>query len=274
MCTLIMSITATDSPIDDIAYLARAEHRVPTLVALTVRPRSRSELWEMTGVSSSTIRRTLGEFEDRHWIRKNGYRYEATQLGAYVASAMAELIEQVEIERKLRDVWQWLPSEESGFSIEMCADAVVTVADAADPYRPVSRFTSLLQETDRFRFAGFDVALFEPCKDELCRRIVDGMRTEIIDPPRVAEYIRSTCPDLFSEALESGNLAVRLHDELPPYGVGIFDRRIAISGYDRDSVMVRVLVDTDASDAREWAESIYESYRRQTPTIPLESFAE
>lgn len=52
------------SPIDDIAYLTRSEHRTPTLVALTERPRSRSELCELAGVSSSTIRRTLDEFED------------------------------------------------------------------------------------------------------------------------------------------------------------------------------------------------------------------
>lgn len=262
------------SPIDDIAYLARAEHRVPALIALTVRPRSRSELWEITGVSSSTIRRTLREFEDRSWIRRNGYQYEATQLGAYIASAMAVSIERSETERKLRDVWHWLPGEESGFTIDMCADAVVTVADADDPYRPVTRFMSLLEETDRFRFVGFDVALLQPCKDELCQQIIDGMQTEIIDPPRVARYIRSTCPELFSETLESGNLTVRLHDDLPSYGVGLFDDRIALSGYDPDSVMVRVLVDTDDSEAREWAESIYETYRRETPTVPLETIVE
>ncbi|MFC4439139.1 MULTISPECIES: helix-turn-helix transcriptional regulator [Natrialbaceae] len=269
-----MTSTTAISSIDDIAYLARAEHRIPALVALTVRPRSRSELWEMTGVSSSTIRRTLSEFEDRSWIRKNGYQYETTQLGAYIASAMAELIERVETEREIRDVWHWLPGEESGFTIDMCADAVVTVADADDPYRPVTRFTSLLRKTDRFRFVGFDVALLQPCKDELCQRIIDGMQAEIIDPPRVARYIRSTCPELFSETLESGNLTVWLHDDLPSYGVGLFDDRIALSGYDPDSVMVRVLVDTDAEEAREWAESVYESYQRKTPTVPLETMVE
>ncbi len=269
-----MSSTSTGSPIDDIGYLARSEHRAPALVALTVRPRSRSELWEMTGVSSSTIRRTLSEFEDRNWIRRNDYRYETTQLGAFIASAMAELIERFETERKLRGVWEWLPGEESGFAVEMCTEATVTVADADDPYRPVNRFKSLLRETGRFRFAGFDVALLEPCKDELCQRIVDGMQAEIIDPPRVAKYIRNTCPELFAEALASGNLTVQLHDDLPSYGVGIFDDRVAVSGYDPDSVTVRVLVDTDAPEAREWAESVYESYRRQTPTISLETMME
>jgi len=261
----------TEAPIDDIAYLARSEHRGPTLMALTVRPRSRSELWEMAGVSESTIRRTLSEFEDRDWVYRDGYQYEATQLGAFIASAMADLIDRMETERKLRDVWRLLPDEETGFTIEMCSDATVTVADPEDPSGPITRFCSLIEGTEQLRFTGLDVAMLESCKTELCERIVDGMETELINPPRVASYIRSNCPDLFSEALESGNLDVRLHDELPPFGISIFDNRIAITGYDREGVMVRVLVDTDDPDAREWAESTFTSHRRKTPILPIET---
>jgi len=258
------------TPIDDIAYLARSEHRGPTLIALTVRPRSRSELWEMTGVSESTIRRTLSEFEDRDWVSRDGYQYEVTQLGAFIASAMAELIDRVETERKLRDVWHLLPDEETGFTIEMCSDATVTVADPEDPSGPINRFCSLIEESEQLRFTGFDVAMLDACKNELCARIVDGMETELINPPRVANYIRSNCPDLFSEALESGNLDVRLHDELPPFGVSILDDRVAITGYDREGVTVRVLIDTEGPGAREWAESIFTSHRRTTPILPIE----
>jgi hypothetical protein len=184
---------------------------------------------------------------------------------------MAELVERVETERKVRDVWQWLPDEDSGFTIEMCSDAVVTVARADNPYAPINRFLTLIRETDQFRFVGSDIALLEPCHDEFCQRVIDGMQTEIIDPPRVATYIRSTYPELSSKTLASGNLTVRLHDALPPYGVGIFDDRIAICGHDPDSVSVRVLLDTDSQEAREWAESTFSYYRRQQPTVPLEA---
>lgn len=257
------------SVLEDVAYLARSEHRVTTLAALTVRPRSRSELWELTGVSSSTMRRTLREFEERHWVFKDGHEYETTQLGAYIAASMVELIEQFETERNLRKVWEWLPAEESGFAISMCTDAEVTIADAENPYRPVTRFKSLLDQTSEVRFAGFDIALLEPLKDDFVERIIDGMQTEIINPPRVIRYIRSTNPDLFSTALESGNLTVRVHDDLPSYGVCIFDDRVAISGYDREGVTVRVLVDTVRDDTREWAESIYQIFSRQTPTFAI-----
>ena len=271
MRTHNMNFSRSNSPLDDVEFLARSDHRVIALAALARRPQSRADLLAMTGVSQSTIGRTLRAFEERNWIRRTGNHYEATQLGAFVATGMRELIDRLETERPLRDVWQWLPSEANGFTIEIVSDAVVTVAEIDDPYRPVNRFLSLLRETDRFRFVGFDLALLEPCKDELCRRIVDGMRAEIIDPPSVVTHVRSTYPERFAEALESGNLTVRVHDDLPPYGVGIFDDRIAISGYDPTSGTVKVLIDTDVPEAREWAESIYGSYRRELPTLALES---
>lgn len=257
-------------PLDDIAYLVRSDHRIPTLVALKNRPRSRSELWEMAGVSSSTIRRTLTEFEKRDWIRKDEYKYETTQLGEFVASAMVDLIERADTEQQLRDVWQWLPDEDSGFTLEMCADATITIAEANNPYRPVNRFTSLLDETDHFRFVGLDVAMFEPCKDELAKQIQTGMQAEFINPPRVAKYIRNSCSELFSETLEAGDLTLHLHNNLPSYGVGLFDEQVVVTGYDPDAVTVRVLIDTDDPEARDWAESVYHTYRRETPTIPLE----
>lgn len=266
-----MEQIGTETPIDDIAYLARSEHRAPALIALTVRPRSRSELWEMTGVSESTIRRTLSEFENRDWVDRDGYQYEATQLGAFVASAMADLIDQIETERELRDVWRLLPDEDSGFTIDMCSAATVTVAHPEAPSRPVSRFCSLIEETKQLRITGLDVAMLDSCTEKLCNRIIEGMETELINPPRVADYIRSNCPEIFSEALESGNLDVRLHDDLPPFGVSIFDHRVGVIGYDRDAVTVRVIVDTDETETREWAESTFTSHRRKTPTLPIEN---
>lgn len=264
----------TSPPLDDIEYLARSEHRVTALTALARRPQSRADLLTMTGVSQSTIGRTLRAFEERRWIRRDGRHYEATQLGAFVAAGIEELIERLEAEQKLRDIWHWLPTETSGITVEMCSDAVITTAESDDPYRPVNRFLSLLRETDRFRFVGFDLALLEPCMEELCQRIIDGMEAEIIDPPNVVEYVRSTHPERSIEALESGNLTLRVHDDLPPYGIGIFDDRVAISGYDPDSGTVRVVIDTDTSEAREWAESTYRSYRRENPTVALETSTE
>lgn len=148
----------TESPIGDIAYLARSQHRIPALIALTERPRSRSELCEVTGVSSSTIRRTLDEFEDRIWIRKDGYQHTTTRLGEVIATGMEDLLERIETERKLRDVRHWLPDEIIEYPIETWVAMTVTVAKLDAPYRPVNRFEIPLQETNELRFIRSEIA--------------------------------------------------------------------------------------------------------------------
>lgn len=256
-----------ESALDDIEFLARSSSRVTALEMLAEHPRSRDELQTLTGASPSTVGRILRAFEERHWIQRNGHQYTATSLGAFVATRFEDLIEQIEAERMLREVWQWLPSEDDGFTIEMGADATITIADINDPYRPVNRFESLLRDTDQFRFVGFDLALLEPCRDELAQRILGGMDAEIIDPPSIANYILTTYPKHCADPLASGNLTVWLHEELPPYGISLFDDRIGISGYNQESGTVQVFFDTDHPTAREWAESIYEEYLRDARSL-------
>lgn len=260
----------TPAAVDDVAFLARSPHRVATLAALVDGPLSRSALRETTGVSPSTIGRTLGAFERRHWVERNGRKYEITDPGAFVAAGMRDLVARVETERRLRDVWQWLPTELSGFTVDLVADGVVTVAEPGNPYRPVERFVTLLEETARFRFVGVDLALLVPCKDAFRRRVLDGMRAEIVDPPDVASNVLATHAEHCSEPLASGNLTVRVHDGVPPCGISIFDDRVAVTGYDDDSGTVTVLVDTDDPAAREWAKSTFETYRRDARPLTRE----
>ncbi|AHG02248.1 DNA-binding protein (plasmid) [Halostagnicola larsenii XH-48] len=265
-----MLFTSASTPLEDIEFLARSEHRVTVLDTLTENAATRGDLRAATEASSSTVSRTLRAFEERNWISRSGNQYEATQLGAFVAAGMRDLINRLETERTLRDVWPWFPSEASGFTVEMVADATVTVAESDTPYAPVNRFLSLLRETEQFRFVGTDIALLEPCKDELRQQVISGMQTAIIDPPSVAEYILSTYRDHCSTVLERQNFTVELHDDLPSYGVSLFDDRIAISCYDPDSGMVRAVIDTDDPVARDWAESTFVAYRDEARPLTLE----
>jgi len=265
---------ATGSPVDDISYLTRSEHRVPTLVALTSRPRSRSELCELTGVSSSTIRRTLGEFEARNWIRKEGYKYVATRLGEAIASGMEELIDRFEAERKLRDVWHWLPDEVSEFPIETWAEMTVPLAEPDSPYRPVNRFKSLLRETNTFRFLGPEVALMEPCLDVLDQLLTSGVAVTVVDRPNCHTYFLSTYPEQCAEMLKRDNFTVLEHDELPPYGLGFLDDRTLVTCYEQDSGTVQAVIETDAPAVREWARSLYRSFETEARPVTSDSILE
>ncbi|WIV67119.1 helix-turn-helix transcriptional regulator [Natrialbaceae archaeon AArc-T1-2] len=269
-----MRSTTADSAIGDVAYLTRSDHRVPALVAMTDRPRSRSELCELTGVSSSTIRRTLREFEDRTWIRKEGYQYEATQLGAAVADWMEELLDRIETERGLRDVWHWLPDDVLEAAIETRSEVTVTVAEPDAPYCPVNRFESLLRETNALRFLRPEVALMEPCLDVLRERIDDGIDVTLVDRPSCHTYFISTYPERSSGMMMQDNFAVLEHDDPPSYGIGLLDGRVIISCYEEDSGAVQAVIDTDVPAVREWAESTYAAFESEARPLEPDAIVE
>ena len=257
-----------DSPFGDIAYLWRSEHRILALVAMAERPRTRAELGEVTGVSSSTIRRTLNEFEDRVWITRDGSQFAATRLGEAIAVGAQELIDRVETERTLREVWHWLPEEVSEFPIETWSDLTVTVADRDVPYRPVKRFESLLSEASTVRYLRADIALMDPCLDVLARRADAGIDVTLIDRPTSHAYFLSTYPERSRELMGRENVTILEHDDCPRCGIGLLDDRVVISCREQDCGTVQTVIDTDAPAIREWAESTYTAYESDAP--PLE----
>lgn len=211
-------------------------------------------------MSSSTIRRTLDGFEDRIWIRKDGYKYTTTRLGEVIASGMEDLLDRVETEGKLRDVWHWLPDEVSEFPVETWSDLTVTVADPDSPYRPVNRFESLLRKATTVRYLRSEIALMDPCFNVLRQRIYDGADITVISRPNCNTYFYTNYPERDRELLQRDNFTVLEHDELPPCGIGILDDRVIISGHEQGSGTVQALVDTDVPVVHEWAQSIYERY--------------
>ncbi|MFC4407901.1 helix-turn-helix transcriptional regulator [Haloarchaeobius iranensis] len=255
-----------DSTLDDIRFLADSANRVDALVALREGPCDRDELQATTGASAATVGRILGDFEERGWVSRDGYEYELTKPGAFVAKHFTNFFDRMNTERRLRNVWGWLPSEVNGFTLETVAEAVVTVAEPGDPYGPANRCAQLYRETECLR--GFDAGLTAPHHFEvLYHQIVEGMDTEIVFPPAVSANIASTYPEKAAEVFGSNSFTLWLHDSLPLFRILIYDDRIGIGGYDPDSGVLQVYVDTDAPEAREWAESTFESYRQEARRV-------
>lgn len=256
------------SPVEAMAYLARSEHRLMALRTVASHPRSPSELSEETGASSSTIRRTVREFEERGWIRRDEGRYEPTELGAFIASAIEDLFNRLETERQLRGVSKWLPGEDSGFPIEKCAEADVTVAEPDDPYAPVRQFESLFQEATRLRFLRPEIALMEPAFDVLLEHVNSGVEITFVDRPSCNTYFLSTYPEHSPAMMRRDNFTVLEHVDLPSYGLALLDHRVAISGYEEESGTVQLLVDTDSPEVRAWAEAKFSAYADEAELLP------
>ena len=104
---------------------------------------------------------------------------------------------------------------------------------------------------------------------DIQERIVDGLEAEDILAPSVVANVLAEYPGKCIEACRSGHLTVHLHEELP-YGLAIFDDRVGIGVRNEETRTLQMFVDTDSPAVREWAETVFESYRSEA--IRMERF--
>lgn len=252
-----------DATIDDIAHLVSSDHRVGVLDALANGPSDRDDLRAATGASSPTMGRILTDFQNRHWIERDGNTYQLTGLGEFVVDQFEEFRNAMAYQRRLREVWSWLPHEIEGFSIELFTDVVVSQPGPGYPYEPVERLTELITTTGTMR--GFGMALLKsgnlaPFFDH----VLDGLECEYIYPPAVFERLLEWDEETVLNAVRRSNYTVLVHDDLPldeRCGICLFDDDVSICCYDPETGTLRSLVDTRSGEMRAWADSYYERFR-------------
>lgn len=257
------------SSLDDIAFLARSEHRVTVLEALAAASRHRDDLRAATGASSPTMGRVLRDLEDRGWLTNDGQTWALTRAGRYVADSFAALSDAMATERTLRDVWELLPSEMDGFSPDLFTDAVVSFPGPGYPYQPVERLTELIERSDSMR--GFGSTVVKSSNLEAaCRAIQNGMTFEYVYSPENVETLYAWNPEEIARTVACDNCTTYVHDAIPDgdsCGVDIFDDRVTICCHDVESNVLRAVVDTDAPAARDWADSLFERIRRDAAPL-------
>ncbi len=238
----------------------------PVLEALREEPLDRREIEARLDVSRATSHRFTQWLDEQGFVEKRDGRFQLTGPGEAVADEVLRFEANVRTVHRLSPLLDAVCEDHQEFVLEPFVDANVTLAEPDDPYQPVERFLSLLDESESFR--GFNTTHMAPLVlGEFHHQIFEETDTEIIYLPLIVEKLFETYPERAREATESGHLALRTREELP-YGLAIFDDRVGIGGYDEDTGLMQVFVDTDTQIAREWAERVYASVRADSE--PLE----
>lgn len=242
----------------DTAALITLVRRAPALAALRKQPLDRRDLQECLDVSKPTVHRLTRTLGEKGLVEKPDGRFALTGMGEAVADVVAEFTRSVETAHRLAPLLDILQHPYSTIDVAAFADATVTTAEPSDPYHPMRRYYSLIEQTGTLR--GFDTTTLSPeYIDAIHQQIRNGMETEIVYPPTVAARLLSAHPERIEELFESGHLVLRIHPDLS-HGLTIFDERIGISSYCETTGALRTFIDTNSFAAREWAETVYESY--------------
>ena len=240
----------------------------PVLEALRREALDRREIEDRLDVSRATSHRFTQWLDEQGFVEKVDGRFRLTARGEAVTDEVLRFEANVLTVHQLAPLLEVICEEHQEFVIEPFVDAMVTRAEPDDPYRPVERFISLLRSSDTFR--GFNTTHMAPLVlGEFHQQIFEDTDTEIIYLPRTVEKLFETHPEHAREAIERGHLTLRTRDELP-YGLAIFEDCVGIGGYDEDTGLMQVFVDTDAPIACEWADRVYASVRADSEPLDEE----
>ena len=237
----------------------------PVLEALIEEPLDRGGIEDRLDVSRATSHRFARWLDDHGLVEKAEGLYRLTGKGEVLAEEVLRFEANVGTVHRMAPLLNVICEDHQEFVVEPFVDATVTVAEPEDPYRPVERFVSLVDDSDSFR--GFNTTHMAPLVlGEFHRTVFEGTDTEIVYLPTIVERLFETYPERAREAVESGHLTLRTREELP-YGLAILDDRVGIGGYDERTGLMEVFVDTDSPIAREWAERVYAAVRADSEPL-------
>jgi predicted transcriptional regulator len=231
----------------------------------------RRELEERLGVSRATSHRYVRTLKEMGLIEKIDGAFVLTELGEDIASAVATFDADVTTRLRLAPLLAVVRDVTPPIEIATFVDASIASVEYGDPYAPLTRFVSLVQETETLR--GINTCRIAPTyMEEFQQRILDGMKTELIDLPQIAEDIMENYPEKCVQVCVSGNLTLWTHEirDSLPFGLVLFDDRIGIGLFDTKKGTLNTFVDTDNTVAIGWATEVYDQYKSES--VPLENF--
>lgn len=230
----------------------------------------RRELQDRLDVSRATIHRhtrLLGEWD---LIEKSNDGFRLTEVGDLVTETLVQFKQEALSTLQLAPILDAVQDAPVDIDGEPFMDATVTTAGAGDPYGPLRRFVTLVDEAERLR--GVDTGAIAPLYlDEIHHRILTGMETDIVSQPAVIAELLDTYSEKYVEPYEKGLLRLRLGEELQ-FSVLILDGRVGIAVRKGDDSSRPVFADTDDPTVREWAEAVFETYKAEA--VRMEQYSQ
>ena len=257
------------TPLDDVEFLARSDHRVTILETLTREGLTPNELQEETGISRATIGRVLGNFEERGWVKRSGRVYARTAFGDLLAEEFADLLDTVETIQRMQEIARWLPPDELDIDLRAFREATITTSRSPDVFAHIRRGDELVQDATRIRWLTGNILLEAITKQR--ELILEQDQTYEVIISKDAFDIALSHPDtvaVIRELLGTDNLTVYQYTGEVSIALGIIDDIATIVPYDEQNVPC-ALIDTESESIRSWVSDTMDGYRDRSELITV-----
>ncbi|MFC4359048.1 helix-turn-helix transcriptional regulator [Halobium salinum] len=240
---------------DDITEVVK---RAPILDALRDEPQDANRLEERLAFSRSTIHRATNHLADLGLIRKREGRFELTAFGRLVGGRLVDFRRDLDTADRLSP---FLDAVEGTVELPLdgLAEAEVSGPERGRAHVAVKRISDLMAGSESLRtFSGVVSPIYV---DICCREAKAGARVRAVFDRRVVDVLFNEYAADYREAIEQGELEVRIHDDCP-FELFLFDDRVGMTAHD-DAGQVTQFVESDDPSVYEWAEGLFERYRSE-----------
>lgn len=258
-----------EDTLEAIQFIANSANRMRVLDALTAEPRARREIEPETGVSRSTVSRTLDRCGNRGWVASEGSRYWITPLGREMTSAFRAFLETTEGIQHLGEAVRWLPEPVRSIDFRHFRDAVIVTPEPTNPSAPFDHGLERILEADTYR-ALTSTAL--PRYVEAVRDAVAAGELEVASVHPVGFFERIADDSTRLEPWRNLEAHVRVYRGRVPIDFHITDDLVLIwlGGVVDGDLEVYGLMESDEPAVLAWAESLYEEYRDQAEPLDID----
>jgi predicted transcriptional regulator len=213
------------------------------------------------------VGRILGDFDDRHWVRRDGERYELTRLGGFVAEEFDRFHESMTTARDLQDLLHLIPLDEMGIGVANLSGARVTTNEA-----PLGISTRIREiELGATHARTFTTVFPEPCVDARCQAVLEGTQTyEAVFTATALDTAVQTVPLQKFEALVASErtMMYRCEEDMPL--TAFLSDGVVCLIIQNDQRSTVGLVETDDEKVVAFAEATFETYREQSTPFTTE----
>lgn len=266
------SANDSDSPnySEEMAYLARSDHRVRILRTLQRQRLDIRDLGHELGTPRTTLRDNLETMAEFGWITEDTDRkYETTSVGSVVAEAFEAYCDRVETSKRLRPVLKHVPREMLDPDLGNLSEFELVEATPAHPQAPDNRLQNLADTASFIK--GFIPAVVPMTMKRAEERMATGdLEIEYIASPTAVETFMEMYDPTDFESVTNGRTEVALVDEELPFGAMFSeDGRVFVMAFD-DRNRLEAVMETTSGPCREWIERLYDDFHEDALVLDEE----
>lgn len=263
-------MTDVPEPECGIRYLSGSPTRVAVLEQVcdgTSRP---AALVDATGVSRTTVHRTLTDLVERNWAERVDGGYAATAVGALALESYCNTQTQFRTLERVEPFLARLDATVNDLEIEWFRAAELSTVTESNPHQPLEWYADRLEAADPGRLRGVAPVISRQFIGAHTPIIEQGTPTELVIDESTYRAVAEHYPEALRTSVSIPNYELYVASESSSVGLTLIDSAVFLGAYGDGGQLVAIL-ESGNDRLRAWAADRYREHREDARRITADA---